>query len=257
MIFLRAVLSAFAVFSRFPVPKSDWNEQNMRYMMAAFPLVGAAIGLLLFGWVTLCNYFNLGAMLTACGMTLIPIAATGAIHLDGFCDTTDALASRAEPAKKREILKDPHIGAFAAIGLAGYLLLYFALCYALAPSNSALTLLFCVHILSRVCSALATIFLSGAGGAGMLHSFSEYANKRVTAAVLMIMLAICAAAMLLISAAGGALILLTALLCYLRLAQVAQKEFGGMRGDLAGWFLQCCELLCLAALVIIQKGGWL
>lgn len=51
--------------------------------------------------------------------------------------------------------------------------------------------------------------------------------------------------------------LLAAMQCFWRLKRVAQREFGGMRGDLAGWFLQRCELFCLAALVISQKGGWL
>lgn len=257
MTVLRSIALAFAMFTRLPVPRMDWNARNMRYMMAGFPLVGAAVGLLLFGWGTLCQWLNLGAVLTACGLTLIPAAVTGGIHLDGFCDTVDALASRAEPARKCEILKDPHIGAFAAIGLIAYFLLYFSLGYTLILSRPTLLLLCCAPVLSRILSAFLVIGLPGTGGAGTLHSFRDAADKRAVWVALMALLALCVAAMLKLSLLGGALMLLAAAFCFWRLVRVAHQEFGGMRGDLAGWFLQCCELSCLAALVIVQKGGWL
>lgn len=257
MTVLRSIALAFAMFSGLPAPRVEWSAKNMRYMMAGFPLVGAAVGLLLFGWAALSRWLELGAVLTACGLTLIPVAVTGGIHLDGFCDTVDALASHAEPGRKCEILKDPHMGAFAAIGLAAYFLLYFSLSYTLVLSRPALLLLCCAPVLSRVLSALSVIFLPGTGGTGTLSSFHDAADKRVVGGVLAVLLALCTAAMLSLSVIGGALMLLAAALCFWRLARVAQQEFGGMRGDLAGWFLQCCELSCLAALVISQKGGWL
>ena len=244
MTVLRSIALAFAMFSGLPAPRVEWSAKNMRYMMAGFPLVGAAVGLLLFGWAALSRWLELGAVLTACG-------------LDGFCDTVDALASHAEPVRKCEILKDPHMGAFAAIGLAAYFMLYVSLSYTLVLSRPALLLLCCAPVLSRVLSALSVIFLPGTGGTGTLSSFHDAADKRVTGGVLAVLLALCTAAMLSLSVIGGALMLLAAALCFWRLARVAQQEFGGMRGDLAGWFLQCCELSCLAALVISQKGDWL
>ena len=257
MTLLRSIALAFAMFSRLPVPKTDWSPQNMRYMMAGFPLVGGAVGLLLFGWAALAQWLSLGAALTACGLTLIPVAVTGGIHLDGFCDTTDALASRAEPARKCEILKDPHIGAFAAIGLAAYFLVYFSLCATLILSRPALQLLCCAPVLSRVLSGLSVVCLPGTGGAGTLHSFQEAADRRAVRIVLLVLLALCAAVLPACSIIGGGLMLLAAAACFWRVAYVARRAVGGMRGDLAGWFLQRCELCCLAALVLTQKGGWL
>lgn len=257
MTILRSIALAFAMFSRLPTPKVAWNAQNMRYMMAGFPLVGAVIGLMLFGWDAFCRWLDLGSALAACGVTLIPVAVTGGIHLDGFCDTVDALSSHAEPERKREILKDPHMGAFAAIGLGTYLLLYFSLGLTLALSPRVLLLLLCTHVLSRVFSAFSVISLPCENGAGTLHSFSDAADKRAIFWALVVLLAVCVAAMLVVSPISGALLLAAAAGCFWRLARVAKKEFGGMRGDLAGWFLQLCELLCLIMLVISQKGGWL
>ena len=56
---------------------------------------------------------------------------------------------------------------------------------------------------------------------------------------------------LLMAAAGGmtgAAMALAVVLVFLRYRAVAQKQFGGISGDLAGWFLQKAELWMLAAL---------
>ena len=42
-----------------------------------------------------------------------------------------------------------------------------------------------------------------------------------------------------------------------RYHRVAIKQFGGITGDLAGWFLQKAELYMLAALVFCQWKGFL
>ena len=116
MIVLQTIAVAFAMFSAIPVPQFDWNEKNMRYAMCAFPLIGAVCGVL---WY-LCGALPLPALVRAGGFCLIPVWVTGGIHLDGYADTCDALSSYGDTAKKLEILKDPHCGAFAVIRLCSY-----------------------------------------------------------------------------------------------------------------------------------------
>ena len=47
----------------------------------------------------------------------------------------------------------------------------------------------------------------------------------------------------------GAAVLMAQLLALWRYYRVAMHQFGGISGDLAGWFLQKAELWALAALV--------
>ena len=54
---------------------------------------------------------------------------------------------------------------------------------------------------------------------------------------------------------GGGLLALAALAVLWRYRAVAAKQFGGITGDLAGWFLQRAELVMLAALLISE--GWI
>ena len=55
--------------------------------------------------------------------------------------------------------------------------------------------------------------------------------------------------------AGLAAACAAALLALWRYYFVAKKQFGGITGDLAGWFLQRAELWMLAALAVSQWGG--
>ena len=83
MIALETIGVAFAMFSALPVPKIEWNERNMRYAMAAFPLIGAVIGAI---WCV-CGLIPLPEMVKAAGFCLIPVAvqtAKDVIELQGF-----------------------------------------------------------------------------------------------------------------------------------------------------------------------------
>lgn len=117
MKFVRSFCMALAMYSKLPVPQVEWREENMAYAMCFFPVVGACIGLLMFAVLALANLLALSRALTAALLTVLPLAVTGGIHMDGFCDVADALSSHAPKEKKLEIMKDPRAGAFAVIGL--------------------------------------------------------------------------------------------------------------------------------------------
>ena len=60
-----------------------------------------------------------------------------------------------------------------------------------------------------------------------------------------------------LTALGGWALVLAAFLVFARYHVVSGKQFGGITGDLAGWFLQKAELWMLAALCACQWGGLL
>ena len=68
------------------------------------------------------------------------------------------------------------------------------------------------------------------------------------------LLFLCALLALAIGMLGvGCAAVAAAILVYLWYIQMARREFGGLTGDLAGWFLQVCELGCLAAMVLARE----
>lgn len=249
---LNSMLSALLMYSRIPVPRPEWNEKNRRFALCFFPLVGAVIGGLVLGWRYLCGVLHIGSILYAAGALGITVMVTGGIHLDGFCDTCDARASWGDREKKLKILSDSHIGAFAAIKLGVYLVLYTAVFTELRALSAAAVV--CVgYVLSRSLSGLAAVTFRAAKKEGSLQSFTAPAHKRVTVITLVILSAVSVAAMVVISPGAGAAASAAALLTLLYYRHMAYREFGGITGDLAGWFLQVCELVIAASAALTYR----
>ena len=251
--FLSSVAMAFTCFSRVPMPQVDWSPQNMRFMMVGFPFVGVVIGFFIWLWSLLCNGANLGVLLTAAGLILIPAGISGAIHLDGFCDVVDALSSHAEPERKREILKDPHVGAFAPICIACYLILSVAVASELVLTPSAVLVLALSFVLSRCVSSACVLGVARSSEQGMLASFQVSADKKPAAVLVGILFVTVLAGVAFVAPGAAVALLLVALGVTAYIIYMARKEFGGWSGDLAGFLLQTLELAFLITLVILQK----
>ena len=247
MVVLETIIVAFSMFSALPMPQIEWNSRNMRYSLLAFPLIGAVIGGVCWLWAALCLALGLPAILRGAGLCILPVLLTGGIHLDGYADTCDALASHAPPARKREILKDAHLGAFAAIRLGVWFVASFALWTALPVYRGwAIVCLFC---LSRTLSALALTLFPLAEGSGLARSFAEASDRKTVRAVLIVYAALLCLVLIL---ARGAVTVPAALCVFLAFRRMARTQFEGLSGDLSGWFLQTAELWMLAALCLME-----
>lgn len=246
-----SIVMAFACFSAIPMPHVEWSERNMRYMMAAFPLVGLVIGLCVWLWHLSCNALGMGALLHAAGLTLIPLVVTGGIHMDGLADVIDAQSSHADAARKRQILKDPHVGAFAIMGIAGYLLAYCALASEL--SSQLIPILCLVPIVSRCIGGLAVVSAQPTNDKGMLATVRATASITIVRAVLLTTLVATTGTACLVNPFAGGVAVALALLALIYVLRIARRDFGGMSGDLAGCYIQIAELAMLASVVFVGK----
>lgn len=250
---LKACSLAFSMYSRVPMPNVEWDKHSMEYIFCFFPLVGVILGILFILWWKISQALGLNTMLTASIFTALPIIYTGGIHFDGFCDTCDALASNASREKKLEILKDSHIGAFALISCVIYFIIQFGLWCQAIEDGASMMVLGSVFILSRSLSALGALTMKNARRSGMLFSFTyAVVGKRVLFTVI-VWLTLCAVLLLLLDTIMGLGVLLSAILVYIYYLIMSRKNFGGITGDLAGYFLQMCELVCLAAVVLVGR----
>ncbi|MCI8650211.1 MAG: adenosylcobinamide-GDP ribazoletransferase [Anaerotruncus sp.] len=245
---------AFSMYSAIPMPQVAWTPENMRYAFCFFPLVGAVIGGVVYGWLWLCQALEIGAVLTAAVATALPVLLSGGIHLDGFCDTVDALASHAPTARKLEILSDPHTGAFAVMGCCLYLLLTFALWHEL-PRQPWLSAIVSVGFaLSRALSGLAVVSFRCAKTSGLAAAFANAVQQKWQVSfVLFCWIWALAFGMLRLSLVAGGTCLLAVLVVFCYYKRCANIHFGGITGDLAGYFLQLGELGMLAAAVLAGR----
>lgn len=250
MKFLNSIISAFAMYSRIPVPKIKWCEENKRYALGFFPLVGAVSGLLIVLWYFISNKLRINNILFSAVCTAIPIVVTGGIHMDGFCDVIDAKSSYGTKEKRLEIMSDPHTGAFAII----YAVIYFVVqtgLFSEIKSLKAAIICGLTFVLSRTLSGFAAVTLKNAKGDGTLYSFTEASPKKSVIAILAVIFIVCASAVLFINYVMGVVVIAASIMTFLAYKKFAYKNYGGITGDLEGYFLQICELVMLAAAVII------
>jgi adenosylcobinamide-GDP ribazoletransferase len=244
---------AMSMYARIPMPMVEWAADSMSYLFCFFPCVGVVCGGGLALVLLLCKALALSRFFSAALCVLLPLAITGGIHLDGFCDTCDALGSHRSREEKLEILKDSHIGAFALIGCACYLLLLTAVWQEVSLSLPTGIILCLIPVLSRTLSGLCAVTMKNARGSGLLATFTDASACRAVRITLAIWLIGVSVGMLAANLAQGLGCLFGGALMLLYYRRMAHREFGGITGDLEGWFLQLCELCCLFGVVLVQK----
>ena len=243
-----SMLIAFSMYSKIPMPKVEWNEKNMKYAMCFFPMIGIVIGVCVQIIGTLLIKSTFGSLFFSVIMTLLPIMITGGIHLDGFLDTMDALSSWGDKEKKLQILKDSNSGAFAIIGMGCYLLCNIALWSEV--SVEMLPLIFCTYVLSRALSGYSVVTFQTAKNSGLAKTFQDAAQKNRVKITMYCWIVISFGCMLVYNLKNAITMFVAGALFFQYYKYLCKKQFGGITGDLAGYFLQVFELLMLGVIVL-------
>lgn len=258
---LKSLTAAFSIYSKIPVPRFKWASDDMKYHLCFFPWVGAVIGAVEWGWFNL--FFKVlaghgglsgekGHLFFSLIALVIPVIISGGFHIDGFLDTMDALHSYADRNKKLEILKDPHIGAFAVISLAVYLLLAAAFISLIdKDSASEVTGLCFSFFLSRCLSGLSVLIFPKAKKEGMIAAESGTKKRAFVITILCIQFAAAAMGLVYLTGLSGLLLLFAMLLSFVYYFFMSGKHFGGITGDTAGFYVCLSELTGLIAFDII------
>ncbi len=229
----------------------------MKYTLCFFPWIGGVIGVCvwLVGWAGGCLGFHTGFL--AAILSVLPLIVSGGIHMDGYLDTIDALSSWQTKERRLEILKDPHTGAFAIIGAGAYFLLNYGCFYQLIENecfNGSVgrgIQIGALFFLSRTLSGLSLLFFQTAKKEGTLYTFAHGAQKKGTTIVLVIYLAAVIFAVCLCQPFYGCGMTVAAAACFFYYMWMSYHYFGGITGDLAGYFLQLCELSVMIVLSVL------
>ena len=246
--YLNAFFMCQSMFCAIPAPQI-WDEKARDKMLLFLPVVGLEIGLIWAGLAWLCRWLAVPKLMTALILSAWPWLGTGFLHLDGYMDVTDAVKSCRSLERRREILKDSHVGSFAVIGIVLLILAQFA-SFASVPDGSDLRVLIFVPAVSRCCSALAVTGLPS-------MSTSQYADRQKPKSHLLVL-----ALMLFFFLSMGVLlwgrygiVLLGGLIGYAFALRKGYRSLEGMNGDIAGYALTIGEL-CAAAVLALGGALW-
>lgn len=246
---IKGLLAAFATFSRIPVPGINYSDDDMRYQLCFIPAVGAVIGLAV--WLAdkmLCRA-GAGVGLRAACLTAVPVLLSGGIHMDGYCDTVDALSSYKPKEKKLEILRDSNVGAFAVIHAVVWFILYYG---AMTQIHEYIGIFSLTFILSRAFAAVCVALFKSARSDGMGAGQKKVLRRGEIIASSFIFIAGCTAAMIYMQPLCAIAVLAAALLVLLWYRCRVCREFGGFTGDTSGWLIQSSELVFALVIAVFE-----
>ena len=241
---LNAARMAFGFLTVLPVPqKKEWSDLDFGRSALFYPLTGALIGL-----GAAVSYRLLSAVFEkpiAAFLTLIVwILLSGGLHWDGLADCFDGFGCSAGPERRLEIMKDPRLGTYGALGIFCSLILKW-LCIRYLPDKNSLLFFPLIGASAR----WAMLFLLRrplANPKGLAAMLKNHCPQRIAlyAAPLPILLAA-------VYGRTGFLYLLLNLILTELLGRIAQKKIGGINGDVLGFSIELAEIVLLLAAQVI------
>ena len=143
-----------------------------------------------------------------------------------------------------------------------YLIFFFAAWCELMPlDRRVMGAAALVPVLSRSCSGLMAVTMPNARGGGLLAAFTQPMDLPKARLVLGAWVLLSAAAIVALAPLAGLAAVCAAGLAVLYFRVMSRRQFGGITGDLAGFFLQICELGCILAMALVPQvwevlQGW-
>ena len=247
---LKAFCMSFSMFCAIPTPFAHvWEDSVRSLMLVVFPFVGTVIGAIWAGAGVLMSYFGCPHLFAAAILTLLPYWLSGGIHLDGFMDCCDAVFSRRPLEKKREILKDSHVGSFAVMSLSMLLLIGFA-AFASFDGSENLWILVLVATASRACSAIGVSTLCPMGHSEYAGNFQKGISKG-NIITLALILAFCFAIGWFAFGLCGIVTVLATALGYVAFTAYTFRELDGFSGDVTGLGTTMAELCGVISMMLL------
>jgi adenosylcobinamide-GDP ribazoletransferase len=250
------MLSTFGFLTILPLTNiAGGSTPRPGKMYGYFPLVGLLIGV---AAALVDSIRFMPRQVTAFLVLAAWVLLTGGLHLDGLADMCDGLFAATTPERRREIMKDPHAGAWAMVGVVVVLLGK----YAAIQSVSPLVLLI-PPVLGRWAMVLAAALFPRASETGMAARFANgFGQGQVVGATITALIVVAGSAMWVVAnttiISGLSILLIVVvpvLIVYAVGAWASPRLGGGLTGDIYGALCELVELACLLALTITVRIG--
>lgn len=243
---LRLFLVAVGFLTCLPVRlKKEANAEEFSKSLIYFPVVGLLLGLVL----VLLEY-GLAYFLPASIVKLVLVGSliilTGGLHLDGFADTIDALASGKNGKEALRIMKEGSIGP---IGVAA-VIMCLAIKYLVLMEFFGVKL-YCILLMFPMLGRTAVVtgcwLFSYARSEGTGKAFIDKSNSKE----FMISLIITLIASILLIGIRGIVILGCIILMVTFSGRYFSNRFGGITGDNLGFMNELGELVALIGVTVV------
>ena len=249
---IRSIAVSFSLYSRIPMPSFKWEEEDMKHAISFLPLTGAFIGALIYFSTMAYSIVIIPNIAYACILMALPLIVTGGFHMDGFMDVQDAKNSYQPKERKLEIMKDPHIGAFAVISLVVLGLIWFSALIVVMDNRFENLVIYGISFaFVRAACGLTSLKFEKAKKEGMLSMETGNSNN-LDVAILTSFLVISGGMILFLDYYVGISFIAVLLLFTVYYHHMCKKNFGGVTGDTAGFYVVAGELLMVVTLAVVS-----
>jgi adenosylcobinamide-GDP ribazoletransferase len=241
--------TSLAFCTRLPLVHSAFVEgEEIARASWAFPLVGAAVGILggLVCWLAASS--GLHPFLVSVLALSTTMFATGCLHEDGLADTADGLGSGATAERKLEIMRDSHIGVYGASALMLSLMLRAGAIASLAGPGLMAWALFAAHAGSRAALPALMRLVPRARVDGLSAAAGRPPLESIAAAALLGVLAL----VLGLGFSGGLIAAVLVVAATAIIGRLCIAHIGGQTGDVLGTLQQVSEIL-----ILLVAAAWL
>lgn len=233
--------------TRIPIPiKVDYDPKKLGKSIKFFPLIGLAIGFILYYLSIILVKFSKNNLINALIVIVIELMAVGIIHIDGLCDTFDGLFSYREKEKMLEIMKDSRIGTNGAIILVLYFIAKILFISEIFSIN--LKYLIIYPVLARLATPINVAFSDYARKNGM----SNFIISQNSAFEGIFSIILAAALSFLIFSFKGFELFLGVFLFIIFFMQFVKKKIGGVTGDTMGAALELTAIFVLFLAIFLK-----
>jgi adenosylcobinamide-GDP ribazoletransferase len=217
------------------------DDKQLGYSTLYYPVIGLLIGSLLAFFGLFLE--NLSFQIQAAILLILWVMLTGALHLDGLADCTDAwVGGLGNKQRSLDIMKDPAAGPIAVVSLVLVLMLKWLLISAILENQltSALILTPMLGRLAILILMLSTDYIRSAGSAKkIVENLPEGAVKVISLSGVIIGIYFLA----------GLPIIFMFIMLFV-IAFQAKKRLGGVTGDIYGAAVELVEVSVLLGVVV-------
>ena len=238
-------LAAVGLFTIVPAPYAEIDRTTARRAVRALPWLGLVLGLVaaLAAWLV---GLRSGPLLVAVVGVTVPIALTGAMHLDGLADTADGLGSRKPATEALDVMRRSDIGPMGVVSIVVALLVQVAAIAGISSRGAALVVIALQPLVGRVTILSATIRgipLARAKGFGALVGGVTTVLGAVAGHLLALL--VCGAAGWWQEGAWGALAMGVSFLAATGISTIWRsrlaRRLGGLTGDTFGSLIEVSQ----------------
>ncbi len=243
-------LTALGFLTTIPLPRGcAASPDQMARSVPFFPLAGAVLGLSLVA-VDLILSLVLPAPVVNVALIVTEVLLTGALHLDGFIDTCDALGVSGIAGGRLEVMRDSRVGSMGVVGAVCLLLAKYASLASLPPFSRTAALMV-MPVLGRWAMVGSISWFPNARSNGLGWMFKRHADRRS------LLLATFTAAVVSVGIfhSAGAVLLLGVGCAALGFSTFLSHKFHGLTGDTYGAVGEVTEVAALLLISLLLHAG--